>query len=182
MPNTQSQRRWEPSAEVRAAAKSRLPLKLPRPEETRLRELNDSFPEARLETRPTSLHAERPHQRLKSRQVEWPVSDEDLESRTRQVLLQSGISGFVRLQVEVRGRVAVLRGALPTDFERQLAVHLVRRVNGLDRVDHEISVRESVNQGVQQKPEYVRVRRWLTVLGTGVILLAFIGLVWALSS
>lgn len=180
MPNTQSQRRWEPTEEVRAAAKARLPLKLPRPDETGLRGASSSFPASHLKIRPTSPATARPHRRLIERQVEWPESDEDLESLARQVLLQSGISGFARLQLEVRDRVAVLRGALPTDFERQLALQLVRRVQGLERVDHEISTWEAASPENQERQTAKKFRRWLNVAVIGGIL-ALIGLGWVLS-
>jgi osmotically-inducible protein OsmY len=121
--------RWELSPAVRAAAKTELPLRLPRPEETGLRGRRIDSGAAR----------ENSSIRLRTRNGE-PLSDVELEARAQRALLQSGVRGFTRLHAEVRDGVATLYGRLPTDFERDLAVQLVRRVNGLAGVNHEIAI------------------------------------------
>ena len=87
MPHTQSQGRWEPSAEVRAAAKTRLPLKLPRPEETGPHRL----PLGDQSTRP--VKPSRPMRRTTPRSFE-SLSDVELEAMAQRALLQTGIKGF----------------------------------------------------------------------------------------
>src|SRR5262249_40162630 len=66
----------------------------------------------------------------------------ELETMAQRALLQSGVRDFTKLHVEVRDAVATLYGRLPTDIERQLVVQMIRRVNGIVRVDHEVSVDE----------------------------------------
>lgn len=122
--------RWELSPAVRAAAKTELPLRLPRPEETGVPGRRIDSSAARDESSPRS----------RARSASLPLSDSELESRVQKALLQSGVRGFTRLHAEVRDGVATLYGHLPTDFERDLAVQLVRRVNGLVGVSHEIAI------------------------------------------
>lgn len=177
MPKTIREHRWEPSAEVRAAARTRLPLRLPRPEETGLRLVSDHHPACDAKSRPTAPSRRRLPTRPAERRANLPLTDAELESLAQRVLLQSGVSGFARLHVEVRERVATLYGTLPTEFERQLAVQLVRRINGLDRVDQEISVWEvQAANGPQQAVQTSGFRwpMWASVLLVSAALVAIV--------
>jgi|GEM_PF-6047250 len=147
---------WEVSAETWKAAKTALPLRLPQPEETgphRLATNRDNVgDEAAVAFQRTALQRSLRHDsdrattagrpRLQRAAMNQPTDDE-LSSLAQHALLRSGLSGFSRLTVVVRDRVAMVSGVLPTEFELQLALQLVRRVNWLDRVEHDIEVRES---------------------------------------
>lgn len=139
------------SPEIWSAAKTRLPLRLPQPAETGVRYESQTGGAMRVARRePARI---RLHQPLPAA----PLSDVELEAMAQRALLQSGVWGFTKLHVEVRDAIATLYGRLPTDIERQVAMQLVRRVNGIVRVEHEISVEEfAAASAVPSKPAWQR--------------------------
>lgn len=156
------QRRFEPSAEVLAAAKTRLPLRLPPPEATgprravqRLDRGADATPrpEDDLDRRrfvpaiSSGLERPAPVGSLSAvetfaggRSVNSQPTDAQLEDYAQQALYRTGICSFSRLWVEVRQQRAVVFGTLQDDFELPLALQTVRRVNGILSVEHRIQV------------------------------------------
>lgn len=173
---------WELSPTVQKAAQTRLPLRLPRPEETGLRMSAAQDPMHHAKTRPSAAVAQRVPARRTDVRVNPPLSDGELEAMARKALLHSGIRGFTKLHVEVQNRVATVFGSLPTEFERQLAMQLVRRVNGIDHVDDEISVWEVHPSAIAASSAAKRGRLHATswVIGLGG-LLAVLAAGWVLS-
>jgi hypothetical protein len=157
--------RFGPSAETLAAAKTRLPLRLPLPEETgphrSVRRLDDGAdvtprPQDDLSRRrflpEFSSGLESPAAVgglsdadviLQDQAARYQPTDAQLEAYAQQALYRTGVLSFSRLWVEVRQQRAVLFGTLQGDFELPLALQAVRRVNGIQQVEHRIRFQSS---------------------------------------
>jgi hypothetical protein len=99
-------------------------------------------------------------------------------STARHVLRRSGVPGFMKLHVDVQDRRATLFGTLSTDFERDVAVHLVRRVNGLDGVESEIAVVPRQRADQTARHESPAGRGWRTRLIGAAILATLLAVVF----
>lgn len=73
--------------------------------------------------------------------MEEPQQHTSLTDRVVRALRQSGFAALRRLECEVVGSVVWLRGDVPTFYTRQVALDLVRRVRGVERVIDQIEVR-----------------------------------------
>ncbi len=152
--------RFGPSAETLAASKTRLPLRLPLPEETgphhTVRRLDlgtnrsprpeDDLGRRRviaefsggLERSASDGDAPAGRASAGSRLAAYQPTDVQLEAYAQQALYRTGVLSFSRLWVEVRQQRAVVFGALQDEFELSLALQTVRRVNGIASVEHQV--------------------------------------------
>jgi len=69
-------------------------------------------------------------------------TDEDLERRVFQYLLDRRMPGLRQLSVRANGGTVTLRGAVGSFYEKQLCSHICRRVAGVIRLDDQVAVRE----------------------------------------
>lgn len=72
-------------------------------------------------------------------------------AEVRRRLKESTFVAIRRLHCEFRGRVLVLRGAVPTFYTRQIALALVQRVSGVQELDDRITV-----DGIESRENPVR--------------------------
>ena len=188
--------RFGPSAETLAASKTRLPLRLPLPEETgphqavrRLDLGTDRSPRPEDDLGRRRVVAEfsgglersatvgdAPAGRLSTgrRLAAYQPTDAQLEAYAQQALYRTGVLSFSRLWVEVRRQRAVVLGALPDEFELSLALQTVRRVNGIVSVEHQVRLvgapgNKHVVSSAQSDGKRRRVSGWLAWAATPVL-------------
>jgi len=67
-------------------------------------------------------------------------TDQDLERRVFQYLLDRRMPGLRQLSVEAHGGTVTLRGRVRTFYEKQLCTNICRRVAGVIRLEDLVAV------------------------------------------
>ncbi len=70
------------------------------------------------------------------------LSDDEMQEKIERVLEGSMIPAFSSLKIIVLNGCAILKGNVETDYERKLAIQMIRRVPGVRKVDDALQVLE----------------------------------------
>jgi len=70
------------------------------------------------------------------------LSDDEIQGKIERVLESSMIPAFSSLKIIVFNGCAILKGKVETDYERKLAIQMIRRVPGVRKVDDALQVLE----------------------------------------